>query len=65
MIQDSGRFHLETVELCFGREALLFPGGFCSVPVGFSGGSCFAAVEFSAPVIACSAGAAAAGSNSL
>ena len=54
MVQGSGRYHLESVELCFVRETLPFPEGYCFAPVGFS-----------APVTASTAGAAVAGLHSL
>ena len=67
MVQGSGSFHLETVGLCFVRKALPFPGKFCFAHAGFSGEFCFAAakVEVSAPVTACTVGAAVAELHSL
>ena len=60
MVQGSGRYHLESVELCFGREDLPFPEGYC-----FALAEIFAAPVFSAPVTAYTAGAAVEGSHSL
>lgn len=36
MVQGSGRFHLESVELCFVREDLLFSEELCYTPVCFA-----------------------------
>ena len=53
MMQDSGRYRLESVGLCFVRGDLPFPGGYCFAPIS------------SAPVSACIAAAAVAELYSL